>query len=71
MLAENDPIAIAMLPGFRNLKMPNLQLSDRNVADLIAFMDSETTIVLEGRAAAEHAAHQSGYGGGHGGHGDH
>lgn len=69
MLAENDPIAIAMLPGFRNLKMPNLQLSDRNVADLIAFLDSETTIVLEERAAAEHAAHPSNHGGNHGGHG--
>jgi protein SCO1 len=73
MLAAKDPIAIAMLPKYRNLAMPNLQLSDKHVADLLAFMEDENKLVLEARAAAEHAAHQGGHGehAGHAGHGGH
>jgi protein SCO1 len=58
MLAEGDPYATAQMKQFRNLAMPNLKLSANDAAQLIAFMDRESTVVLEGKAAAQHAHHQ-------------
>lgn len=57
MLAEGDPVATAMLPQFRNLAMPNLKLSEANVAALLAFVDAESRKVMEERAAAQHGQH--------------
>ena len=57
MLAEKDPIATPMVVKFRNLPMPNLQLSQKNVAELLAFIDLESRNVMEERAAAQHGAH--------------
>jgi protein SCO1/2 len=57
MLAEKDPVAMAMLPQFRNLAMPNLKLSEANVAALMAFIDAESRKVMEERAAAQHGQH--------------
>lgn len=71
VLAEKDPVALAMKAQFRDLAMPNLQLNDKNVAELIAFMDAENILAMEAKAAAEHAGHAPGHDGGHGGHGDH
>ncbi len=57
MLAEKDEAATAMLPKYRNLAMPNLKLSEHNVADLMAFIDAESRKVMEERAATQHGAH--------------
>jgi protein SCO1/2 len=57
MLAEKDPIATPQMAKFRNLAMPNLKLSQKDVAHLIAFIDEESKKVMEERAAAEHGAH--------------
>ena len=57
MVAEGDPYAKAQVAQFRNLVMPNLKLSENDVAQLIAFMDHESTAVMEEKAAAEHASH--------------
>lgn len=57
MLAEKDPIATPMVVKFRNLPMPTLQLSQKNVAELLAFIDLESRNVMEERAAAQHGAH--------------
>jgi mono/diheme cytochrome c family protein len=38
MLANNDPIATELLAQFNNVPMPNLRLSDSDVASLIAYL---------------------------------
>lgn len=57
MIAEKDATALAMLPKFRNLPMPNLKLVAKDVANLTAFIDAESRTVMEERAAAQHAGH--------------
>lgn len=58
MLAAKDPIVTPQLAKFRNLPMPNLKLSDGDVAALIAFIDKESAAVMAEKAAAEiHAKH--------------
>lgn len=57
VLAEDDPAARQMLASFRNLAMPNLQLSEKHVAELMAFIDVESRRAMEERAAAQHGAH--------------
>jgi protein SCO1/2 len=61
MLAEKDPIATPQMARFRNLAMPNLKLSQKDIADVMAFLDSESKSVMEERAAAEHAQHGAGH----------
>lgn len=38
MLAEKDPLAVELLSQYNNVPMPNLGLSESQVADLIAYM---------------------------------
>jgi protein SCO1/2 len=57
MLAEKDPIATPQMAKFRNLAMPNLKLSEKNVAQLIDFIDAESKTAMEEHAAAQHAQH--------------
>lgn len=40
MLAEGDPIALQLLAEYNNVPMPNMGLSDAQVADVIAFLQS-------------------------------
>jgi mono/diheme cytochrome c family protein len=40
MLAEGDPIATRLLEEFKNVPMPNSQLSQAEVADVLAFLES-------------------------------
>lgn len=56
MLAEGDPVAVAMKARYRNLPMPNLGLNDVDAAALIEFMSAEDA---KRAAAAKHgpAAH--------------
>ncbi|MEE9228210.1 MAG: c-type cytochrome [Acidimicrobiia bacterium] len=49
MLAEGDPIAARLLVEFNNVPMPNLGLTDAEVASLVAYLD---TAAGEGPTAA-------------------
>lgn len=40
MLAEGDPLAVELLQQYRNVPMPNLRLTEDQVANLIAYMQS-------------------------------
>jgi|TARA_B100000959_G_C14990163_1_gene627517 hypothetical protein len=42
MLAEGDPIAVDMLAEFNNVPMPNLDLSDAEVASLVAYLGTRS-----------------------------
>ncbi len=42
VLAEGDPIATELLAEFNNIPMPNLGLTDAEVADLIAYLATQT-----------------------------
>ena len=42
MLAEKDPTAMALLKKYRGVPMPNLKLSDADVAQLIDYIGDET-----------------------------
>lgn len=53
MIAERDPVATAMLARYRNLPMPNLGLSEAEVADLIEHMRTQD----QRRAAAPASGH--------------
>ncbi|WP_223270421.1 copper chaperone PCu(A)C [Colwellia sp. C1TZA3] len=39
MIANKDPIALALLKKYNNLPMPNLRLNEQEVIELITFMD--------------------------------
>lgn len=77
MLEEGDPLATALLARWQDIPMPNLRLTDVDVAKLIGYMDEESRRIDRVRAAggdphgphgahAGHAAH-----GVHAGHGEH
>ena len=40
MLNEKDPLATALFERYGRVPMPNLRLSDKNVQDLMTFMDT-------------------------------
>jgi cytochrome c1 len=40
MLKAGDPIAKTLSTRYKQMQMPNLQLTDRQVADVIAFLGS-------------------------------
>jgi copper(I)-binding protein/cytochrome oxidase Cu insertion factor (SCO1/SenC/PrrC family) len=42
MLANNDPIATALLAKYNNLAMPNLRLNQQEATDLLEYIASET-----------------------------
>ena len=42
MLEEGDPIAVDMLAEFNDIPMPNLSLTDLEVASLVAYMDAQS-----------------------------
>lgn len=46
MIAEKDPIATALLAEYRNVMMPNLRLSQVDVAALLEFMRDESDRVI-------------------------
>ncbi|HLA97722.1 MAG TPA: cytochrome c [Anaerolineales bacterium] len=52
MLAAGDPIAAQMLADFNNIPMPNLKLSEAQVAALIAYLESAqgTTVTMAEQA---------------------
>jgi hypothetical protein len=42
MLAEKDPLAMAMLAEYNNLAMPNLGLSDVEIEALMGYVEGES-----------------------------
>lgn len=51
MLAERDPVATALYVRFKKLPMPNMRLSQQDVAALVDYLAAESTRVLAARAA--------------------
>jgi protein SCO1 len=43
MLAEGDPIALALFAQYKNVPMPNLRLSETDVAALLAYLEAQNT----------------------------
>lgn len=74
MIEEGDPLAAALLAQYQGIPMPNLRLTDTDVAKLLGFMEQESERVHRLRAAEaerhrRHAGHEGH--GGHEGHADH
>ncbi len=42
MIGEGDPTALALLREYKGVRMPNLQLSDEEVALLVGYLDQAT-----------------------------
>lgn len=53
MLQEKDPLAMSMLAQYKNIPMPNLQLSARDVTQLLGYIDQESRRLHTLRAAKE------------------
>jgi protein SCO1/2 len=66
MLAEKDPLAMALYAQYDEIPMPNLRLSESDVDKLLGYMDQESRRIAALRAGelGGHERH-----GGHGGHG--
>ncbi len=62
MFAAKDPVALAMAKKYRGLRMPNLGLSEQDAADVLAYVDAQSYIIVtqaNGRAALhDHSAHE-------------
>jgi protein SCO1/2 len=43
MLAEQDPIAVDLLAKYKNVPMPNLRLSDGEIATVLAYLEAQKT----------------------------
>jgi protein SCO1 len=41
MLAEQDPIAVALLAKYKNVSMPNLHLSDGETATVLSYLEAQ------------------------------
>jgi protein SCO1/2 len=44
MLADKDPITLALNEKYKNVKMPNLRLSDEEINILIGYMVSQSSV---------------------------
>jgi cytochrome oxidase Cu insertion factor (SCO1/SenC/PrrC family) len=62
VLAENDPVALTLAAKFPGVRMPNLKLSETDAADLLSYIDWQTSQLKEGAqgdaAAGRHQHHQ-------------
>lgn len=52
--ARKDPIALALADRFKAVRMPNLQLSEADAGDLIAYIDAQTYAVRSPDTATPH-----------------
>jgi protein SCO1 len=61
---NKDPVALALAERFKGVRMPNLGLKDRDVVDVIAFIDARTFAAENPPVAGhDHSAHgPAGYG---------
>ena len=56
MFAQNDPIALALAEKFPGTRMPNLQITENDATDLIAYLEARTYAAnADPEAAAAHA----------------
>jgi protein SCO1/2 len=51
MLAEKDPLATSLLARYKNIPMPNLQLNEADVIQLLGYIDQESRRISNLRAA--------------------
>lgn len=51
MLEEKDPLAVSLLAQYKNIPMPNLRLTDRDVTMLLGYIDQESRRVESLRAS--------------------
>jgi mono/diheme cytochrome c family protein len=56
MLAENDPVALTLAAKFPGVRMPNLRLTETDAADLVSYIDSQTSQLKDGTADAAASA---------------
>jgi cytochrome oxidase Cu insertion factor (SCO1/SenC/PrrC family) len=54
MLAEKDPLAMALLAEWNNVPMPNLRLSESDVQDLLTYIAEESHRVEHSREGGHH-----------------
>lgn len=69
MHAAGDPIALQLAAEYPAVRMPNLQLSEADVSDVLTYLDARTFAIAaaDDETAAEHArTHDHGSYGGHG-----
>jgi protein SCO1/2 len=50
MLAEKDPLAMALKAEYKNVTMPNLRLGEQDIRNLITYMEEETARVEQRRS---------------------
>ena len=44
MLAAKDPIAVALFAKYKNVPMPNLRLSEGEIATVLAFVEGQGAV---------------------------
>jgi cytochrome oxidase Cu insertion factor (SCO1/SenC/PrrC family) len=64
MLAEKDPVALALYERYNRLPMPNMRLTDKDVTSLLGYMERESQRIRDVRSGkmVDHSQH-----GGHAG----
>jgi len=63
--AEKDPVAASLAEKFPGVRMPNLGISALDAVDLISYLQSETSRIVEGARDVPAAANQNSAGQGH------
>jgi cytochrome oxidase Cu insertion factor (SCO1/SenC/PrrC family)/mono/diheme cytochrome c family protein len=53
MIAEKDPIAIAMYNQYNKVPMPNLKLDPKDIREVLAFIDEESALPMNQRRVAK------------------
>jgi protein SCO1 len=61
MRAQNDPTALALAAKYKSARMPVLGVTENDAADLIAYLQSETSRLIEARKIADEAARPQGH----------
>ncbi|MBX9924940.1 MAG: SCO family protein [Hyphomicrobiaceae bacterium] len=54
MHADGDPVALELAAQYPNVRMPALQMSDTDVADLLAYLDARSYAAVSGDMAGPH-----------------
>lgn len=55
--AEKDPTALALAAAYPKVRMPNLQMSDADVVDLLSYIDARSFAAAAPEGHAGHAGH--------------
>ncbi len=57
MRARKDPIAVDLAERYKGVRMPNLQISENDAGDLIAFLEMRSYAVNSGSGSTPHVHH--------------